>query len=98
VTESTDAAAAAGSLVSAYEALRHTMIGEPASTTGWGLIVLIRQGLRAWMDAYGQSHSAVERQTSSFPEAGGRVGKDRHHQVTHILAEMVRAHFQEGAI
>lgn len=85
----------ADQLVSAYEGLRRWMTGEAASET-WGLIVFIRQGMRAWMDAYGQSHTANPKRLLSA-ETGDARTSDRL-QLTHLLVDMAQVCFLQGGI
>jgi len=86
---------AADRLVAAYEDLRRAMIGERASQA-WGMTLFIRQGMRAWMDAYGQSHTANPKRPLSA-EAGEGIAPDRL-QLTHMLVDMAQVRFLQGGI
>jgi hypothetical protein len=86
----------ADKLTAAYEDLRRSMMGEPSQT--WGLVVFIRQGMRAWMDAYGQSHAAANPQRAAASMTTGEgIHADRL-RLAHLLTDMAQACFVQGGI
>lgn len=78
-----------------YEALRAYAVDHYAPTSRDGLVVLLRQGVAAWLEAWSTvpapslQMAQVERQPPS-PLADGVIA-----QVVRVLAAMVLGHIQE---
>ncbi len=78
-----------------YEALRHQQIECQGAIAGYGLAVLLRQGVAAWMVVASQVPaparcSAQDNTARSAPLSGGSNA-----EVVHVLAAMTMEHIQQ---
>ncbi len=83
-------------LISRYEELRQQALGRPGGILGQGLALLMRSGIREWMQAWAQCGVQITAppkqrldEDESFPLA-------MHREVTLILAAMVLHGCQEA--
>lgn len=91
-----------GTLATAYEQLRASVLEGHSAGGHFGLVIVLREGLGAWMD-HASTWSAVDRPR---PEAGRAaaapvVSNEIHADLVAVLANMTltdtRAHAQEQA-
>ena len=83
-------------LISRYEVLRQQALGLPCEIPrGQGLVLLMRNGMRAWMQAWAQCAITVIRRQSPPGEAE-IVPSTLHQEATLILASMLLHRRQEA--
>ena len=82
-------------LISRYEVLRQQALGLPCEIPrGQGLVLLMRSGMRAWMQAWAQCATTVIRQPP--PGEAEIVPFTLHQEATLILASMLLHRRQEA--
>ncbi|MGF6368276.1 hypothetical protein OKW40_001026 [Paraburkholderia sp. RAU6.4a] len=84
-------------LVSRYEDLRQQALGLPCEIPrGQGLVLLMRSGMRAWMQAWAQCATTVVRRQPPPPGEAEIVPFKLHQEATMILASMLLYGRQEA--
>jgi hypothetical protein len=84
-------------LISRYEDLRQQALGLPCEIPrGQGLVLLMRSGMRAWMQAWAQCAATVVRRQPPPGEAE-IIPFTLHQEATLILASMLLHRRQEAA-
>ena len=78
-----------------YETLRSYAMERHAPTSRDGLIVLLRQGVAAWMDAWSRLPAARPQPMRAGREQPSSLPDDASAEVSRILAAMTRGHIQE---
>lgn len=88
---------AASEYAARYEALRRHVVEHRAHGARDGLVVLLRQGVAAWMDAWSKLPAPVARPTRAHDEHQRPfpLPDDTHAEVIHVLAAMTLGHIQE---
>ena len=82
-------------LISRYEVLRQQALGLPCEIPrGQGLVLLMRSGMRAWMQAWAQCATTVIRRPP--PGEAEIVPVTLHQEATLILASMLLHRRQEA--
>jgi hypothetical protein len=77
-------------LTSRYEALRRQALGQPcAIPRGQGLALLMRSGMRAWMQAWAQCEVPLPARAKPSPANEDIFPLELHREVTMILAGML---------
>lgn len=83
-------------LISRYEDLRQQALGLPYEIPrGQGLVLLMRSGMRAWMQAWAQCATTVVRRQSPSGDAE-IISLTLHQEATMILASMLLHRRQEA--
>jgi hypothetical protein len=83
-------------LLAAYEDLRSRILGcTGGSWTGAGLAVIIRQGMRAWMDVFSQPEAFASERVHEQRCSDLAVPLDLRAEATRILAAMAVGNLQE---
>lgn len=79
-----------------YEALRKHALGTGAKNQGgWGLALLMRHGMKSWMDAWSRRAPEVFVRPSSGAPPGEIVPLDLRQEVVMILTRMALSARQE---
>ena len=78
-----------------YEALRLYAAGRQTPASRDGLVVLLRQGVAAWMDAWSRLPAAPPRPVQAEPQRLSSLPEDASAEVVHVLAAMTLGHLQE---
>jgi len=78
-----------------YETLRAYAVQCHSPGTRGGLVVLLRQGVAAWMDAWSRLPPPPVRPTQSEREPPSPLQDDASAEVVRLLAAMTMGHIQE---
>lgn len=78
-----------------YETLRAYAAHRHAPATRDGLVVLLRQGVAAWMDAWSRLPAPAARPTREERQRPSPLPEDASAEVIHVLAAMTLRHIQE---
>lgn len=78
-----------------YEMLRTFAVARHASASRDGLVVLLRQGVAAWMDAWSRLPTLRTPPTRTARQRPAPLPDDVSPEVTRILAAMTLSHIQE---
>jgi len=78
-----------------YEALRAYAIERHVPASRDGLVVLLRQGLAAWMDAWSSLPTASPRPAKVERQSPSLLPDDASSEVVHVLAAMTLGHILE---
>jgi len=77
------------SLRDGYEQLRHHALARPGGLDrGWGLVMLLRQGMTHWMRAYSESCLSVGQPSPRRAPIEAMVPVTLHQEATRILVAM----------
>ena len=79
-----------------YEVLRADAVERHASASRDGLVVLLRQGVAAWMDAWSRSPAPWTPPAQTERQRPSPLPDDASPEVVRILAAMTLSHIQEG--
>jgi hypothetical protein len=83
-------------LVLGYEGLRAQVLSQSAELSrGLGIVLLMRQGLLAWMKAWSHCTPPVGRPTQDPSPTEKVIPLDLRANLALILAEMALGHYQE---
>lgn len=77
---------AADALVARYEDLRRWIVDGAGGSSRWGLALLRREGLAAWMATWAAAPGAAV--VDPRPEVARRLPDERHADVVRVLASM----------
>jgi len=78
-----------------YETLRAHAVQRHAPATRDGLVVLLRQGVAAWMDAWARLPAPPPRRTQCEHRRASPLPDETSTEVVHVLAAMALGHIQE---
>jgi hypothetical protein len=78
-----------------YEALRVYAVERQAPASRDGLVVLLGQGVAAWMDAWSRLPAGPQRPAQEERQRPAPVPDDVSAEVVHVLAAMTLGHIQE---
>ncbi len=78
-----------------YEALRAYAIERHAPVSRDGLVVLLRQGVAAWMDAWSRLPAPPVRPVQAERQRPSPLPDEASAKVVRVLAAMTLGHFQE---
>ncbi len=78
-----------------YEALRHHQRERPGAIAGYGLAVLLRQGVAAWMEVASQVPAPAQRSTQDNTGRPPPLPGGSNAEVVHVLAAMTMEHIQQ---
>lgn len=78
-----------------YEALRAHVVERYAATSRDGLVVVVRQGVAAWMQAWSRLPAPPPRPTQAERQRSSPLPDDASAEVVRILAAMALRHIQE---
>jgi hypothetical protein len=81
-----------------YEMLRAYALERHAPPSRDGLVILLRHGLVAWMDAWSRLPAPLPQPAQAEPSKTHTIPDDKSVEVVHILATMTLSHFQEVRI
>ena len=79
-----------------YEALRAYAVERYAPASRNGLVVLLRQGVAAWMDAWSSLPTPSARPAQAGRQRTSPLPDDASAEVVRVLAAMTLGHFQEA--
>ncbi len=79
-----------------YETLRSYAVERHAPASRDGLVVLMRQGLAAWMDAWSRLPEPPPRSAPAECRRQSLLPEDASAEVVLLLAAMTLGHIQEG--
>jgi hypothetical protein len=99
ITADAERAAASGRSASdhaaRYESLRAYTVERHATSSRDGLVVLLRQGVAAWMQAWSKLPAPPPRPAAGERQPPSSLPDDATTQVVRILATMTLSHIQE---
>ena len=78
-----------------YEALRHRQIARQGAIAGYGLDVLLRQGVAAWMAVASQVPAPARRSAQDDQGRPPALPGGSNAEVVHVLAAMTLEHIQQ---
>jgi hypothetical protein len=78
-----------------YERLRAYALERHAPPSRDGLVILLRHGMVAWMDAWSKLPAPLPQPAQAEPSKTHTMPDDTSVEVIHILATMTLSHFQE---
>ncbi len=78
-----------------YEALRHHQVERQGAIAGYGLAVLLRQGVAAWMAVASQVPAPARRSTQDDLGRPPALPRGSNAEVVHVLAAMTIEHIQQ---
>lgn len=78
-----------------YEALRAYAVGRYAPSSRDGLVVLLRQGVAAWMDAWSRLPAPPPRPAHAERQRASSLPDGASAEVVRILAAMALGHLRE---
>lgn len=81
--------------VSRYEALRTYVVERHSPSSRDGLVVLLRQGVAAWMEAWSKLPALPPRPAPAERQPPSSLPDDATTHVVRILATMTLSHIQE---
>ncbi len=77
------------------EALRHHQIERQGAIAGYGLAVLLRQGVAAWMEAASKVPAPARRSAQDDQRRPPALPEGSNAEVVHVLAAMTIEHIQQ---
>lgn len=80
---------------SRYETLRSYVLDRHAPPSRDGLVILLRQGMAAWINAWSKIPELMPQPAKVEPQNSPPIPDDTSIEVVHILAAMALSHFQE---
>jgi len=95
-THATESGQSAVEHAARYEALRASAIERPVPAARDGLVVLLRQGVAAWMDAWSRLPAPPPRPTQDEGQLLSPLPDGTSAEVVRILAAMALGHIQEA--
>jgi hypothetical protein len=78
-----------------YEMLRAYALKRHTPPSREGLVILLRHGMVAWMDAWSRLPAPLPQPAQAEPHKAHTISDDTSVEVVHILATMTLSHFQE---
>ena len=78
-----------------YETLRVYALERHARPSRGGLVILLRHGMVAWMDAWSRLSTPLPQPAQAEPHKALTIPDDTSVEVVHVLATMTLSHFQE---
>ncbi len=78
-----------------YEVLRRHVIARQGAIACYGLVVLLRQGVAAWMDVASQVPAPALRSTQDDARSPPPLPGDSSAEVVRVLAAMTLEHIQQ---
>jgi len=78
-----------------YERLRAYALERHAPPSRDGLVILLRHGMVAWMDAWSKLPAPLPQPAPAEPSKTPPIPDDTSAEVVHVLATMTLSHFQE---
>jgi len=78
-----------------YEALRTHVVDRRALASHDGLVVLLRQGLAAWMEAWSRLPAPPASPVQTERQRPSRLPDDASAEVVRVLAAMTLSHIEE---
>ena len=78
-----------------YEMLRAYALERHAPPSRDGLVILLRHGMVAWMDAWSRLPAPLPQPAQAEPHKALTIPDDTSVEVVHVLATMTLSHFQE---
>lgn len=79
-----------------YEALRAYAVDRRALASRDGLVVLLRQGLAAWMEEWSGLPAPLPRPAQDEQRRPAPLPDEASAEVVHVLAAMTLVHIEEG--
>jgi hypothetical protein len=80
---------------SRYEMLRAYALERHAPPSRDGLVILLRHGMVAWMEAWSRLPAPLPQTAQAAPSKTPTIPGETSVEVVHILATMTLSHFQE---
>ena len=81
-----------------YEILRAYVLERRTPSSRDGLVILLRQGMVAWMDAWAKLPPPLPQPAQAEPSKTHTIPDDTSVEVVHVLATMTLSHFQEVCV
>ncbi len=78
-----------------YEALRHHQVERQGAIAGYGLAVLLRQGVAAWMAVASKVPAPARRSAQDDQRKPPALPGGSNAEVVHVLAAMTIEHIQQ---
>ena len=85
----------AADLTARYETLRAYALERQGPPSRDGLIILLRHGMVAWIEAWSKLPAPLSQPAQAEPSKTHTIPDETSVEVVHILATMTLSHFQE---